>query len=488
MSLFRSLQRCAVALLFAVGCQSTHPKTTVSSLSKCDAPHVAVRAHARPAVATKASAGNAVTGQIRLVTRQEESPELSLSQLIADVQARNPSLQAMVSAWQSAAQRFPQAIALEDPMFSSMAAPASFDNDELESAYALQGGQKLPWFGKRAARGRQARAETDSAFHDMQDSRVRLIAITQSAFFDYYLVRRQRELNEQNVVILREFRDTADAKYRANQVTQQDVLQADVELIGLERRRIELERMNRLAIARINTLLRLPPYAPLPAPPRELDTPANKLDPELLQQMALAQRQDLASIAAQIRAEQSAVAVALKEYYPDVEFFGRYDTFWQPASTQGDLRGQVGVNLNMPLYRGRLNAAVREAMFRVSQKRNEYEQLVLDIQYEVVTAYEQLEESRRVLRLFSERLMPVAEQNVSAARANYEANTMSFFDLASAQRQLVALRVEQEAALAMFHTRLAELERASGGPLVADVPANELRSPPPTVEGPREGR
>ncbi len=478
MSLFRRAQLCAVAMMFVVGCQSTRPRTSTSPLTKPGALRVATAARPVPSAARSPGRSSDSASQVKLLTHLEESSELSLTQLIADVQARNPSLKAMVSAWQSAAQRYPQVVSLDDPMFSSMAAPASFDNDELESAYALQGGQKLPWFGKRAARGRQARAETASAFHEVQDSRLRLVAITQTAYFDYYLVRRQRELIEQNVVILRQFRDTADAKYRANQVTQQDLLQADVELIELERRQIELERMNRLAIARINTLLRVPPYAPLPAPPRKLEIPPGQFDPDLLQQLALAQRPDLASIAAQVRAEQAAVAVAMKEYYPDVEFFGRYDTFWQPSSTQGDLRGQVGVNLNMPLYRGRLNAAVREAMFRVSRRRSEYEQRVLDIQYEVVTAYEQLEESRRTLRLFSERLIPAAEQNIAAARANYESNTASFLELATAQRQVITLREEQEAALAMFHTRLAELERATGGPVLSAVPTEEVRRPP----------
>lgn len=39
-----------------------------------------------------------------------------------------------------------------------------------------------------------------------------------------------------------------------------------------------------------------------------------------------------------IRAEQASVTLACKEYYPDVEVFGRYDSFWQPTETQSDLR------------------------------------------------------------------------------------------------------------------------------------------------------
>jgi len=478
MSLCRKAQLCAVALLFVTGCQSARPRTATTPHAESSAARTATIARPSPARAPSPGQAPSAASQIKLVSRAEETAELSLSQLVADVQARNPSLQAMISAWRAAAQRYPQVVSLDDPMFSSMVAPASFDNDELESAYALQGGQKIPWIGKRAARGRQARAETASAFHDVRDSRLRLVAVTQTAYFDYYLARRQLQLNAQNVALVRQFRDTADAKYRANQVTQQDLLQADVELAELERRHIELDRMHLLAIARINTLLRMPPYAPLPPPLTKLDIPVRQFDLDLLQQEAAMRRPDLLSLAARVRAEQAAVDVAVKEYYPDVELVGRYDTFWQPEPMQGDLRGQVGVNLNMPIYRGRLNAAVREAMFQLSQRRSEYEQRLLDIQYEVVTAYEQLEESRRALRLFAERLIPAAEQNVAAARANYESNAASFLELATAQRQLVTLREEQEAALAMYHTRLAELERATGGPVPSTVPVEVIRRPP----------
>ncbi len=63
---------------------------------------------------------------------------------------------------------------------------------------------------------------------------------------------------------MRDLRATALTKYQANQVTQQDVLQADVELADLDRKRIELDRTQRIAIARINTLLRRQADAALP--------------------------------------------------------------------------------------------------------------------------------------------------------------------------------------------------------------------------------
>ena len=398
------------------------------------------------------------------------APELSLADLTREVEARNPSLQAMIYAWRAMAERYPQAVALDDPMFMTMMAPASFGSNQVESAYVLSGTQKIPWAGKRAIRGDAARAETSAAQFDVQDTRLQIAQVTRAAFFEYYLVERSKELIDENARAMQQLRDTARVKYENNQVTELDVLQADVELTDIERRQIENDRMRRVAAARINTLLRRDPMAALPPPPQTLRV-GGELPPVAdLRGMALAQRPDLSALGARVRAEEAAVNLALRQYYPDTEVFGRYDSFWQPASTQSDLRGQVGFNMNVPIYRQKLQAAVCEAQFRLSQRRAEYRQRELDIDYEVHAAYEQVRESRRTAQLYAEKFLPFAEQNVAVARANYDVGKTTFLNLVQAQRQLLEVREKYQQTLADFHRRRSELERVVGGlPPTAEV-------------------
>ncbi len=404
--------------------------------------------------------------------------ELSLPQLLAEVEARNPSLQAMVFAWRAMAQRYPQAVSLDDPMFMTMMAPASFGSSTVESAYILSGTQKIPWFGKRGARGQVAQAEASAAYQDSQDTRLQVAQVTRMAFYDYYLVERENELNAQNQSVMRDFRDSAQAKYENNQVTQQDVLQADVELANAERRQLELDRMRRVASARINTLLRRAPDSALPPPPVRLLLADEPRQAASLQRIALAQRPDLAALAARVRAEEASLNLALKQYYPDTEVFGRYDSFWQPASTQSDLRGQVGVNMNVPIYRRKLQAAVCEAQFRLSQRRAEYEQRANDIQYEVQAAHAEVEESRLAAELFAKKYLPLAEQNVAVARDNYDVGKINFLFLAEAQRHAISLREKYQQTLTDYHRRIAALERTVGGPLPAAGHVDDLMLPP----------
>lgn len=481
----RCLSACGLILFAVIGCRTSATQFGEKVSPLASRPAVArhgVDDSQMPSSSRPKSAKGIVTAAYEEETPNQIPPatvsgppldsveELSLERLIAEVQAVHPSLEAMFAAWQAASQKYPQVISLDDPMFGATFAPASFGSRDVESAYALEASQKIPWHGKRALRGVAASWEADSASRDIETTRQKLAEAAELAFWDYYVTRRQLELNEQNAAILKAFRDNAVTRYETGLVTQQDVLQAEIELANLEQRRIELERMDRVASGRINVLLRRKPTDPLPPPPKSLVRDIELSNIDGLLALAIEQRPDVAAAAARTQAEQAKVALACKQYYPDAEVFGRYDKFWQPTSTQSDLQGQVGARINVPIYRGRLNAAVCEAMQLLAKSRAEYDQLVLEVQSDVQSAYEQVRESQRTVALYADKLLPAAEQNVGVARSNYDTSKITFLELAISQRQLIEARDREIQAQVELQRRLATLRRAAGGAL-PDVPS-----------------
>lgn len=408
----------------------------------------------------------ALVRQVSQPTRDNEfsgQQELQLPQLVGEVLARNQTLAAMRAASLAVAQQYPQARALDDPLLMSMIAPASLNSGIAgipgnSAGYLVGGSQKLPWFGKRQLRGDAALAESRSARWEVDDARLAIVEAAALAYYDYFLVRQQLALNVQNTVKLREFHDIAARKYESNLVPQQDVLQAEVELAELARRQIELERAQRIAVARINTLMHNPPDAYLPPPPAHLDALPVRVSAVELRAIAVSRRPDLASLSAKIQAEQARLRLAEKEFMPDVELFGRYDNFW----SQPSLRGQVGVNMNVPLYRDKRYAAVREAQYRLSQRRAEYQQRIDDINREVQTAYEQFDEAQRTVVVYTSQILPAARKNVDSAFAAYESGRGDFLRLIAAQRQLIALQERFQESVANYHRRRVELERVVG--------------------------
>ena len=130
--------------------------------------------------------------------------------------------------------------------------------------------------------------------------------------------------------------------------------------------------------------------------------------------------------------------------------------------------------MNVPLYRGKLQAAVCEAQFRRGLRKAEYQQRQLDSQYDCKAAYEAVQESKQAAELYSKQYLPFAEQNLDVARSNYDVGKTTFLSLAQAQRQLIEVRAKYQQTIADYHRRMAELERAVGGTM---PPAEELPLP-----------
>jgi outer membrane protein TolC len=389
-------------------------------------------------------------------------PELSVEQLVAEVQARNPSLQAASSAWRAAAERYPQVVSLEDPMFGYMISPGvGTDNG---GGWMVEASQKIPWSGKRALRGRAASADADAMKGDIGDARLRLSEAARTAFYDYYLARREAEVNAATRHLLTQFREIAWNKYQVNQTTQQDVLQADVELATLESRRTELTRDEQVAMARINTLLHRAADHPLPPPPAK--APLRDVLPtaDTLQQAAVGSRPDLFAAQARIRTEEANLALACKEYYPDLNVVAKYDGFMPE-----NMRPQVGMELNVPLQNSRRSAAVREAEERLQQRRAEYQDRLDQVRFEVQSALDRAAQSQRVIRLYEEKILPATQRSVESAQTNYTSGKLDFLRLLDAERQVYTQREMYYQAIAEYHRRLAELDRAVGGSLPAAI-------------------
>jgi outer membrane protein TolC len=404
-------------------------------------------------------------------------PELSVEVLVEQVLARNPSLAQMVAAWQAAAARYPQVTSLDDPMFGATIGPASVGSRDVDFAYRVEVSQKYPWPGKLALRGQNALAEAQAAGGEVEDMRLQLAESARSAFADYYLVGRALAVNEETLKRLREFREAALALFRTpprdRKVSYQDVLQADVEIGRRRERQLGLERMRQVAVARINTLLHLPPDSPLPPPPARVELSGGLPEAAALRAGALARRPDLRALADRVRAEQSALALACKEFYPDFEAMAAYDAFWQRP--EQDLRPMLGVRLNLPVRQARRQAAVAEAEARVAQRRAELARLSDQVNFQVQEAYEQVRESEQVVRLYLEQILPDAEQNVEAARADYRTGQVPAVGVIEAERTRLGVYDRYYEALAEWVRRRAALERASGGPLVTEVPAAPAR-------------
>ncbi len=444
------------------GCTTTPREQPAGSIASDT---LSVSAEKSEIIQVQYQSGAASTGAMPPGEPFANEAELSPEALVAQVLARNPSLAQMVAAWKAAVSRYPQVTSLEDPMLMGKLAPAAVGaNPVRDDCYMVEVSQKLPFPGKLRLRGANALAEADAAAHDVDDMRLQLAESARVAFYEYYLAERNLETNAESLKILKErLRKSAENRYTSGvSKTNQEMLQADVEIGRQEDGRLSMEQTRQIAVARINTLLHLLPDRPLPPPPKHIGLDEGLPEVQELRSAALARRPDLLALADHIRAEDAALALADKEFCPDFEVAAGYDAMWDTRNQ----RPEINVRMNMPLYQEKRHAAVREAQARLAQRRAELDRQADQVSFQVQEAYDQVRKGEQSVRLYEKSILPKAKDNRDSAESAYEKGLIPFVSWIEAQRSEVELRERYHEAVADYYRRRAALERAIGGPLV----------------------
>lgn len=389
---------------------------------------------------------------------------LTAQRLVKAVLARNPSVPGLRSAAQAAAARVEPAGALDDPMVSYTFAPETIGGIESASGpdrgfnQSVDLSQEIPWPGTLALREDAARSEAEAVGQSLADLRLEIIAAAKAGFAEWYYVHRALAINQANRDLLIELRNVAETQYAAGRASQQDVIQAELEHTRLLHEVLALRRKQRSIQAQLNALLSRAPGKYL-APPGRIARPISPPDLQLLQQTALENHPQLKQLQAELDASRSRVALAEKDFYPDLKLMTGYDTFWD-ADEQ---RFTVGVNVNVPWNRGKYRALKDAAQAKAMQAQWKLLDRRAQLLAGLARARAEVAETAAVIALHHDQLVPLAQDNLNAAAADYRAGAGDFVDVINAENRKLMIELEFARAQADYIRRLAELKRWTGG-------------------------
>lgn len=404
---------------------------------------------------------------------------LECDRLIAEVLAGNPSLVSAEESWRAAMEVHPQVTSLNDPQFRFLNGPTLFGNNSGAHLWRLQIQQRVPWFGKRAMMGDAADFQAESSHQKYRSVQNQLRRLTAETFLDYALAERIYELGvAEHQLALEEQRikwpqsDTLTTSFRGALNTPDadlppptgQVVSASValQILELHQEREELEQMRQTAVRRVNALLKRDPLAPLP-PPGRVDLVSELPDTEYLIVNALDHRPEAAAARADIRTALTDVELAHRDFYPDFEIVGRFDTnadqFWAPE--RANIRPQLGVNLYLPIQHERRWARVRQTEAMVRKARAGLKETENNIRREIreaVVELENLQKKREILDelvMAAERQVQQCEQGILLASGTQDSDTN--VAMIKAQRSFLKHRMRQMTAEYECRQRLLKL-------------------------------
>jgi cobalt-zinc-cadmium efflux system outer membrane protein len=386
-------------------------------------------------------------------------PVLDRAEYIRAVLRSNPTIESARQGWRAALSRVKQSGTFDDPMVDLGVAPLSIGS-RAPFGYELMISQHLPWFGKRSLEASAATAEAQAAKSDYEAMR-RELALSALVLYDQYFVAvRAIEINARHVELMRVMRSAATAQLEAGRGSLQDPLQAEAELAHMEHDAAVLASQRDVTVAQMNELLHRPPELPLPPPSKELPLPAipDVEDAKHLEADAVAHRTEIKAARQRAEAAQARADRADRDAYPDFTVSTSYNSMWDMPQH----RWMVGVGFNIPIQTGSRSGTADESLAMRAQFESEAVRMTDSARTQVFVALKQLQESKHVLGLFEGRLLPVARDQIDAARAGFTTSQNPFMAVVEAEKNLRSVELDYQMARAECDRRRAELDRALG--------------------------
>ena len=395
-----------------------------------------------------------------------------LEALVRHALANNREIQAARYHASALGHRVPQAASLPDPQLVTTAFLESIQTAAGPQEVAMSLQQKFPWFGKRALRSQVASRDAMAAYSRLAATELAVVEQVKRAYFDLYYVESAIAETRTLQPRLEDVIEIARTKYETDLQGKglETVLKAQIELARLKTTLVQLENNKRQAQARLAGVLHLPPETRIEAVER-IDPTRVAQTAVLLVGLAESLQPELEAQRWEVDRDRTSIEVARREYWPDVTVgFNWYEI--GPAGLSPVANGRdayaLGVGVNLPIYRNRLDAAVREAQCRTAASRRRYEAARDRVHTEVQTLYAQFTEHHQVLAILQKDILPQAERTLKLSTESYRLGRLDFQQLIDTYRTLLDYRIEVHKREAMREQAIASLERAVGGAITAE--------------------
>lgn len=412
--------------------------------------------------------------------------------LVQYAMANNPEIQAVRYQAAALGARVPQVKSLPDPQLMTTVFLEEIQTAAGPQEVAMTLAQKFPWFGKLAMRSQVAYQDSMAAYARVTTTELKVVEQVKRTYFDVYFLQNAISETKRLEQPLRDVVEISRAKFEtsAARAGMESVLQAQVESAKLETRLIGLEESLIDAQARLAGVLHLSPHTRIEAEPDVTRTNLAHTAETLVGLLESCQP-ELEAWRREIGRDRSSIDLACREYWPDVTLgLSWYEMGDRGISPVADGRDaySLAVGVNLPIYRKRLDAAVREARYKTSSSTRRYQAARDQFQSEVDGLYARFREQDRVLKILETRIIPPAEQTLELSTESYRTGTLEFQQLIDAYRTLLSVRIDYHKRTAIREQVIASLERAvgcsitSGGfdvPVDSEMPVAPLPPPMP---------
>ena len=391
-----------------------------------------------------------------------QEPVVSLAELTNELARVNPEIRAARFRYEAAIKRPSQVSTLPEPKFTFADFGVGHPFSRLSvSDFAYLGfgvSQEIPFPGKLALAGEEARKEADSEGQMYQAALHEKAAELKVAYYEWFSIVKAIEITDKNRDLIERFEKIGRARYSVGKGIQQDVLKAQVERSTLEQQLQVLAQQKASIEARIGAMVNRAPGQTLGSP-AEVQRSQLSLDLNSITDLVIHNAPRLRARQSELDSRAVGIERAKREYRPDFNFSFQ----WQKTAAIFPDYYMAVAEVKLPVFFWRKQRfGAEEAAARLAESRENYQATQQQLIFEARDNFFQIRSSERLLDLYRSGIIPQASLALESAVAGYEVGQVDFLTLLNSQATVLTYEMQYYAELAKHEQALARLE-----PLVA---------------------
>jgi outer membrane protein TolC len=355
---------------------------------------------------------------------------------------KNPGLAQIQKRYEALKEVPSQVQSLPDPIVSIGAInfPTDTFNRAQEPMTNVQVGvtQAFPFPGKLDLRAEVAEFIATAASYSVEEARLTLSNHISNTWWQLYYLDRALETIANNKMLLRQFIQIAEQKYKTGKGLQQDVLLAQLELSKLTDQEIQVTALRRNQNINLNLLMGRDPSVDIRLGKSTKKRLSSKMNEKHLYNLAQEYRPTLKREESNVLAAGSRLDLAKKDYYPDFQVSVTYGdrngynagNFDNPRSDLFSLK----VGIKVPLYyKTKQSKAVQQKFIEQQGSYYALEDEKLNVMAEISKYYTNYQQANKQISLYKTGILPQARQTVESMRSGYQVNKVDFLNLVRSQ-------------------------------------------------------
>lgn len=324
--------------------------------------------------------------------------------------------------------------------------------------------QAVPYPGKLGAAENVLNKDAEITQEEIDDAKNEIINNIKQAYYDLSFARSALGIAEKSKSNLERISAVVRTKYTVSEASQQNLIQADVELTKIKDKIAELKGKVSSSLSTLNSYL-------LQNRDTQIETEnlsainSVVLNINELNKTAKQNRPFLKGIELEKNKSELMENLADYEYYPNFNFSVQYSQRDKITATNTPLNDFVSfvVGLNLPInYGGKKSAKVQESRIMQKMYANQYDAALQVLNKNFGEALSKIDELKEREKLNSEGLFPQAQQSLKSAMANYQVGKTDFINVLDAQNKVYETETNLYKIRMEYYKQIAQLEFLTG--------------------------